>query len=58
MKHLVLFLLLSFLSLLFFGGCTATYRHATKSPADFERDRQECELIAKKVVEAKGPACG
>jgi hypothetical protein len=36
------------------GGCATTYTHPTKSAKDFERDKQQCELIAKKALAAKG----
>jgi hypothetical protein len=44
--------LLLFLFLL--GGCAITYTHPTKSAKDFEKDKQACELIAKKALVAKG----
>jgi hypothetical protein len=46
------------LSLLLFifllEACAITYTHPTKSTNDFERDKQECELIAKKALAVKG----
>jgi hypothetical protein len=50
MKRTIWLLLLLFL----LGGCAATYTHQTKSTSDFERDRKECELLAKKTLAAKG----
>jgi hypothetical protein len=44
--------LLLFLFLL--GGCAITYTHPTKSLNDFEKDKRECELIARKTLAAKG----
>ncbi len=31
-------------------GCEGTYRHATKSQADFERERAECQYEADKTT--------
>jgi hypothetical protein len=42
------------LFLFFLGGCAITYTHPTKSTKDFERDKQECELLARKTLAAKG----
>lgn len=44
---------LLFLFLFLLGGCAATYTHPTKSTADFERDRRECEELARKTLVAK-----
>ncbi len=46
--------LLALLLLCMLGGCAATYTHPTKSTQDFDRDKQECERIAKKTLVAKG----
>jgi hypothetical protein len=50
MKPTLWLLLLLFL----LGGCAITYTHPTKSAKDFEKDKQACELIAKKALVAKG----
>jgi hypothetical protein len=44
----------SFLVLLLLGGCTATYTHSTKSIDNFERDKESCQLTARKTLAAKG----
>jgi hypothetical protein len=44
--------MLLFLFLL--GACTITYTHPTKNSRDFDRDKQECEVAAKKTLAAKG----
>jgi hypothetical protein len=36
------------------AACATTYRHPTKTANDFEKDRQECQLIARKALAAKG----
>ena len=59
MRSLKPLILVAFFLSSSFAGCAGTYRHPTKGPADFERDRQECEIIANKTLETKGPAaCG
>ena len=35
---------------IFFLGCATIYTHPTKNAQDFERDKYECELIAKQTV--------
>lgn len=40
--------------LILLGGCAATYRHPTKNANDFERDKRECEVIARKTLAARG----
>jgi cbb3-type cytochrome oxidase subunit 3 len=50
MKPILLLLLFLFL----LSGCAATYRHPTKDASAFEKDRQECDLIARKALAAKG----
>ncbi len=36
------------------ANCTTTYTHPTKGTAQFERDRAECERIARKKLAARG----
>ncbi len=43
-----------FFALLLLGSCTTTYTHPTKGTAQFERDRAECERIARQKLAAKG----
>ncbi len=45
------------LSLILFllGSCAITYTHPTKNLNDFERDKKECESIAKKTLAARNP---
>jgi hypothetical protein len=50
MKRIVL--LLFFIAL--FGACATTYTHPTKNLKDFERDKAECEVIARKSLAARG----
>ena len=47
----ILFLILF---LVYFGGCAATYRHPAKGVDTFEKDRQACEVTARKMRVAKG----
>ena len=47
------FLAVALLALLIVG-CTTTYNHTTKSPAQFEQDRAECEQIARQSLAAQG----
>jgi PBP1b-binding outer membrane lipoprotein LpoB len=42
------------LTALVIGGCTTTYYHATKGPADYAQDRAECEQIARQSLAAQG----
>ncbi len=44
----------SFLVLLVLGGCTTTYTHSTKGINDFERDKESCELAARKTLAKQG----
>lgn len=46
--------LLPILFLFILGGCATTYRHPTKDVSAFEKDRQACEVIAKKTLASKG----
>ncbi|OPY80544.1 MAG: hypothetical protein A4E65_01419 [Syntrophorhabdus sp. PtaU1.Bin153] len=41
-------------AILLLGGCTTTYTHPTKSLSQFERDRAECERMARKKLAARG----
>jgi hypothetical protein len=50
MKSLLLVIILVFLA----GGCTTTYNHPSKRPADFEQDRVECEQFARQSLAARG----
>jgi hypothetical protein len=43
-----------FPALLLLASCTTTYTHPTKGPGQFERDRAECERIARKTLAARG----
>jgi hypothetical protein len=40
--------------LIFLLGCTTVYNHPTKSPQEFEKDRLECEHVAKQILAAQG----
>jgi len=45
----------SLLIMLFIGACAQTrYTHSTKGTQDFERDKYECEKIAKHQAEESG----
>jgi hypothetical protein len=50
MKKACLYILL----ILFFSGCQTTYNHPVKEAKDFERDKYECEKIAKKLATDAG----
>jgi hypothetical protein len=50
MKTLLLLPVLLFLA----WGCTTTYGHQTKGPAEFEQDRLECEQIVRQSMAAQG----
>jgi hypothetical protein len=43
-----------FLVLLVLEGCTTTYTHSTKGINDFERDKESCELAARKTLAKQG----
>jgi hypothetical protein len=47
-------LLVATLLTLSIGGCTTTYYHATKGPAEYAQDRVECEQIARQSLAAQG----
>jgi uncharacterized protein YceK len=47
-------ILLLFLTLILLGGCTTTFTHSTKGINDFERDKESCELAARKTLAAQG----
>jgi len=40
--------------LMFLLGCTTVYNHPTKSPQEFEKDRLECEHVAREILAARG----
>ncbi len=40
--------------LIFLLGCTTVYNHPTKGPQEFEKDRLECEHVAKQILAARG----
>ena len=41
--------------ILFIGGCqTTSYKHPTKEAQDFERDKYQCEKIAKRLAADAG----
>jgi uncharacterized protein YceK len=35
-------------------GCTTIYNHPTKSPQEFEKDRVECEHVARQTLASRG----
>lgn len=39
---------------IFLLGCTTFYNHPTKSPQEFEKDRLECEHLARQILAARG----
>lgn len=39
---------------MFLLGCTTVYNHPTKGPQEFEKDRLECEHVAKQILAARG----
>jgi hypothetical protein len=41
-------------SILFIGGCQTTYTHPTKEAQDFERDKYNCDKIAKRLASDAG----
>ena len=47
-------ILLLFLILILLGGCTTTYTHPSKGANDFDRDKESCELAARKTLAAQG----
>lgn len=40
--------------MLLIAGCTTTYNHPTRSAAQFEQDRAECEQIVIQAMAAQG----
>ncbi|MBP8745872.1 MAG: hypothetical protein KBH86_12205 [Syntrophorhabdus sp.] len=44
----------AFILLMFVLGCTAVYNHPTKGPQEFEKDRLECEHVARQTLAARG----
>lgn len=42
------------LLIIFFSGCQTSHIHPTKTAKDLERDKYECEKIAKKLAKDAG----
>ena len=52
MKKTILLAVILFL----LAGCSTVYMKAGKTAEDFEKDRQACEVVAKKELAARGAA--